>query len=232
MAASYIRTVRAEQPEGPYLLGGMCAGGLIAFEMARQLMAQGAQVGRVLMMDSATPNAERVGGGAVRSSRLREAIMSARRGRGFVGGTLAVGGVFVRKLLGVVSYELTRRRALAIDRRRMQTLRRVLADGTEWPASLPGLDFRTIYNHAESAYRPARAPIPSLLIRATEGVGSDVPYVRVFKDPTLGWAPIVDDLVVVDVEGGHASMLQEPQAASLVGAILPHLQASDARAAA
>ena len=36
MAASYVKTVRAEQPDGPYLLGGMCAGGLIAFEMARQ----------------------------------------------------------------------------------------------------------------------------------------------------------------------------------------------------
>ena len=71
-----------------------------------------------------------------------------------------------------------------------------------------------------------------MLIRATSGSGSDIPYVQVFKDPTLGWAPFVRDLVVVDVEGGHASMLQEPQAASLVGAILPHVVGPTVRAAA
>ena len=71
-----------------------------------------------------------------------------------------------------------------------------------------------------------------MLIRATEGSGSDVPYVKVFKDPSLGWAPVSRDLVVVDVEGGHASMLQEPQAASLASAILPHLAGPRMQAAA
>ena len=41
MAAAHITTLRQIQPEGPYLLGGWCNGGLIAYEMARQLNAQG-----------------------------------------------------------------------------------------------------------------------------------------------------------------------------------------------
>jgi hypothetical protein len=41
LAAAYIESMRAIQPEGPYLLGGFCGGCLIAFEMARQLQAQG-----------------------------------------------------------------------------------------------------------------------------------------------------------------------------------------------
>ena len=233
MAASYVKAVRAEQPEGPYLLGGMCAGGLIAFEMARQLKAQGSSVERVLIMDSATPQAQRIGGAAAqRSSRLREAVDAARRGRGAIAGAVAALGVVARKVASVLSYEIEVRRARALDRKRMATLREVLASDREWPASLPGLDFRTIYNHAENAYRPVPSDVPSLLIRATEGVGSDVPYVKLFKDPSLGWAPIVSDLLVVDVEGGHASMLQEPQAASLVAAILPHVAGAPVRAAA
>jgi FkbH-like protein len=224
MAESYVRTVRAEQPAGPYLLGGMCAGGLIAFEMARQLQACGAAVERVLMMDSAMPHAPRRDiVTAQRSSRLREAMTSARQGRGAVGGAVAVLGVVGRKIAGVLSYEIDKLRAQARDRRRLDTLRRVLADGGEWPASLPGLDFRAIYNHAEDAYRPTRSSVPALLIRATEGSGNDIPYVQVFKEPDLGWGPIASDLIVVDVEGGHASMLQEPQAASLLAAILPHV---------
>ena len=224
MAASYVKTVRAEQPEGPYLLGGMCAGGLIAFEMARQLQASGAVVERVLMMDSATPQAQRRDVvTAQRSSRLREAVAAARAGRGAVGGALAAAGVVARKVAGVVSYEIGRRRAQARDRRRLETLRRVLAEGGEWPAAEPSLDFRAIYNHAEHAYRPPPSEVAALLIRATAGSGNDMPYVQVFKDPALGWAGVVRDLAVVDVDGGHASMLQEPQVASLATAILPHV---------
>ena len=41
IAASHVAAIRAFQPEGPYFLGGFCAGGLLAFEMARQLRAEG-----------------------------------------------------------------------------------------------------------------------------------------------------------------------------------------------
>ena len=71
-----------------------------------------------------------------------------------------------------------------------------------------------------------------MLLRATAGSGDDIPYREVFLDPVLGWTGIARDLVVVDVEGGHASMLQEPQAAALARAILPHLAKPAMRAAA
>ena len=233
MAAAYVKTVRAEQPEGPYLLGGMCAGGLIAFEMARQLQAAGQAVERVIMMDSATPQAERRGiENAQRSSRLREAVAAAREGRGAVGGAFAAVGIVARKIAGLVSWQIRNRREQAQDRHRLATLRQVLASGGEWPESLPSLDFRAIYNHAEHAYQPPPSAVAALLLRATEGSGNDVPYVQVFKDPALGWSGVVRDLVVVDVEGGHASMLQEPQAASLAGAILPHVVGPSVKAAA
>lgn len=233
MAASYVKTVRAEQPDGPYLLGGMCAGGLIAFEMARQLQADGAVVERVLMMDSATPQAERRDiENAQRSSRLREAVAAARAGRGAVAGLVAAAGVVARKVGGRIEWELRKRRMQSDDDRRLATLRQVLAGQGEWPASEPSLDFRAIYNHAEHAYRPPPSAISAVLLRATAGSGNDIPYREVFADPTLGWAGVARDLVVVDVEGGHASMLQEPQAASLASAILPHLAGQPMRAAA
>jgi len=233
MAAAYVKTVRAEQPDGPYLLGGMCAGGLIAFEMARQLQAAGAVVEPVLMMDSATPQAlRRDVENAQRSSRLREAVAAARAGRGALGGLVAAAGVVARKVAGRIAWELHKRRSQSGDDRRLATLRQVLAGNGEWPAAEPSLDFRAIYNYAEHAYRPPPSAISAVLLRASAGTGNDMPYREVFADPTLGWADVARDLVVVDVEGGHASMLQEPQAASLAGAILPYVAGQPMRAAA
>lgn len=51
MAAAQIRTIRAIQPEGPYLLGGFCNGGVIAYEIARQLEASGQTVALLLLID-------------------------------------------------------------------------------------------------------------------------------------------------------------------------------------
>jgi natural product biosynthesis luciferase-like monooxygenase protein len=52
LAALYLEEVRAVQPEGPYFLGGFCFGGIVAFEMARQLEAQKQQVGVVVLLDT------------------------------------------------------------------------------------------------------------------------------------------------------------------------------------
>ena len=49
---SYVEILRAFQPEGPYLLGGMCEGALIAFVMTRQLEAAGQEVAFLGMMDA------------------------------------------------------------------------------------------------------------------------------------------------------------------------------------
>ena len=51
MAAAYIKSMRAVQPEGPYLLGGFCAGGLIAYEIAQQLRAEGQAVDLLVLID-------------------------------------------------------------------------------------------------------------------------------------------------------------------------------------
>jgi thioesterase domain-containing protein len=53
MAADHVRTLRAVQPHGPYRLGGFCGGGLVAFEMARQLHAAGERVEFLALVDAA-----------------------------------------------------------------------------------------------------------------------------------------------------------------------------------
>ena len=52
LARDYIRAMRGVQAQGPYLLGGMCLGAHIAFEMARQLDAQGQKVSLLAIFDT------------------------------------------------------------------------------------------------------------------------------------------------------------------------------------
>jgi fengycin family lipopeptide synthetase B len=55
MAAAHLQSLRAVQPEGPYLLGGFCNGGLVAYEMARQLRAAGQRVDLLVLIVPAYP---------------------------------------------------------------------------------------------------------------------------------------------------------------------------------
>jgi thioesterase domain-containing protein/acyl carrier protein len=52
MAADYVEQIRTVQPEGPYHLLGLCAGGEIVHEMAVQLQAAGERVELLAMLDS------------------------------------------------------------------------------------------------------------------------------------------------------------------------------------
>lgn len=55
MASRYVTEMRSVQPEGPYVLGGMCLGGVVAFEMARQLHTQGQEIRLLVLLDSPCP---------------------------------------------------------------------------------------------------------------------------------------------------------------------------------
>jgi amino acid adenylation domain-containing protein len=52
MAATYVAAVREIQPRGPYQLGGWSVGGLVALEMAQQLLAQGESINILALLDT------------------------------------------------------------------------------------------------------------------------------------------------------------------------------------
>jgi thioesterase domain-containing protein len=51
LAARYVAEVLAAQPEGPYHLAGVCTGGFVVYEMARQLSTKGKDVGVLALLD-------------------------------------------------------------------------------------------------------------------------------------------------------------------------------------
>jgi amino acid adenylation domain-containing protein len=55
MAALYLQEIQTLQPQGPYFLAGYSFGGLVAFEIARQLQAQGHSIAFLALIDTVCP---------------------------------------------------------------------------------------------------------------------------------------------------------------------------------
>jgi thioesterase domain-containing protein len=51
ISATYLSEIRQVQPTGPYHFLGFSAGGLISFEMARQLLAVGETIGNLTLVE-------------------------------------------------------------------------------------------------------------------------------------------------------------------------------------
>jgi thioesterase domain-containing protein len=52
MAAAHLAALRAVRPKGPYVIGGFCVGGLVAYELAQQIEASGESVEMLLIIDA------------------------------------------------------------------------------------------------------------------------------------------------------------------------------------
>ena len=69
MAATHLNALRAVRPKGPYVIGGFCIGGLVAYELAQQIKAGGDEVEMLLIIDAAPED------GALRAVRKLSAAL-------------------------------------------------------------------------------------------------------------------------------------------------------------
>jgi FkbH-like protein len=229
MAKFYIDQMRGRQPRGPYLLGGLCAGGVIAYEMASQLKSAGEAVQLVALFDAAKPRArKRAGRIAKQRARRLEAVFAGIRGEHGV----SVARLYASlkqasgKLVNALAWEVSSRARRLATRARFRVLHRTLEGGHRWPSIVPELTVREIYDSAEARYFPrALSDAGIMLLRAQSGDSDDQPYREVYADETFEWRSVAQDIAVVDVKGGHSSMLQEPFVESLVKALAPKVAA-------
>jgi thioesterase domain-containing protein/acyl carrier protein len=228
MARTYLKHVRARQPHGPYLLAGLCAGGVIAFEMSAQLEAVGERAERVFIMDAVEPLA-----------RPRSFGTSKRRLNRLLGGLAAPDGgaaplrvarglgTALRKAWNMTRYETSRTFKQAYSRYRLRLLWRVVNQARPWPSHVASLGVREIYMSARARYAPEPLNAGSFVImKAAVGADADEPAFYQFDDPSLGWGRVVkSELLVVDVNGGHSSMLQSPHVGCLAQQFIDLIEA-------
>ena len=227
MAAFHIASIRRIQGRGPYLIGGLCAGGLIAYEMARQLERAGDSVAMVALMDVADVAAK---GRPLRlaKQRLTRLASTFDQGKGDSKARRAARVVrtIARKAGNFARYAIESRTQMIRDQTRMRLFRLHLKLGLRMPSYLRLIPVRTVYNDAKSRYQPT-SPVGCelLLLRASGGSGDDEAYANRYADPLMGWnARTTQGVRAVDVPGGHSSMLQEPHVQAVSEHITKHIE--------
>jgi amino acid adenylation domain-containing protein len=194
MAAHYLQEMRAVQPAGPYLLGGYCFGGIVAFEMAQRLREQGEEVGLLVLFNAPSPPYIRRHQGRVMVLKVvpqppaatAEKLSLLRKGRRILGELYR--GVRRR-------YRRTVREARVVWHRRRHI---------PVPEDLRELFFVRTNQWAELHYRPQVYPGPMVLFRATD----------IYHEPDLGWGPLVKAGVEIhEIPGTHLNqrtIMSEP----------------------
>lgn len=56
IASCHMRKIQTTQPNGPYVIGGLCVGSILAYEIASQLKEQGQIVSLLIMLDAPNPS--------------------------------------------------------------------------------------------------------------------------------------------------------------------------------
>jgi len=201
MAEQNLRRLVEFQPQGPYLLGGYCGGGHIAYETARQMAEKGLEVGVVILVDAWV-------------LRQLEWLRTAVRCAGWLA---RLGGPAEARL-----YERLRsysRRFMRNYRRGMPTLlgallrvaRRDLLPclGIPRQASLAGRTIDTLYEDMPDAqrltaivnYRP-KPYAGRVVLLASEWLKR-----HYLADGAAGWGRLAPRLEVFEVPGNHLSCL-------------------------
>jgi thioesterase domain-containing protein len=195
---------------------------VLSFEMARQLEARGERLGFVGIMDGAAPGTPQIRGryAKARLSRLKT-LLSGFDAQSPVRSTMTTVAALAEKTVNVVRYEA----GMAILQRtsnvRVRLAHQLASMGVEDPTRiLAGLTVAEIYDLAEAAYGPKPLEAPVVLFKATSGEGHDLPHSAKFEGHDLGWGKwCTRGVEVIDVPGGHSSMLQDDRAEVLADRI-------------
>ncbi|MBZ4419892.1 non-ribosomal peptide synthase/polyketide synthase [Myxococcus sp. RHSTA-1-4] len=207
LARRYVEAVRAVRPEGPYVLGGWSMGGVVAFEMARELERQGQRVELLVLLDSFAPADE---------VPVREPE-----------GALLLAGMAM-DLARTAGMEPTLRPELLADLSEDEQLARVARHAREagWlPPEVEEADLRAWRDvmranmRAFAAYQPGDYGGPVLLLRAKDTKRAHA------VDATHGWSRWVKSrLTVRDVPGDHYSVLRAPHVDTLAARLAEYLE--------
>ena len=192
-AARFCAAIRSLRPEGPYLLGGHCYGGIVAFEIARQLVAGGQDVGLLALFEVPTPGYPKVVRHWKRYVRHSATLFST-----LVDRKSHVDFSQVRSHLGVWR-KLFRRKRQALTRRAL-----VSAGMQAVVEPIERVEFRN--ERAGRAYAPGK-----LNCKVVHFLAADEPHSTVIlDDPRLGWRDVTGPGFSVRKVPGRADAIFKP----------------------
>ncbi|GGM45946.1 hypothetical protein GCM10012275_16200 [Longimycelium tulufanense] len=219
VAARYLELVREIQPTGPYHVGGWSFGGVVAYEMARQLTAAGESVAIVALFDTALPLREmpRITDQERTAHWLMRVVhyLSATFGHPIQLAVDQVAGLPEAEQLDALAEACTKAGLIASDTNRTM-LRALYSNYTRSSA---------LARH----YTPQPYDGPVVLYQGEEPMpdeASDPEHNR--THPTFGWSEVCPNLEVVPVPGNHMTLMNQPNVEIVVRHLRPRLVAGRA----
>jgi thioesterase domain-containing protein len=192
MASLYIEAMRTVQPVGPYLIGGWSMGGVVAFEMARQLEAQGEMVSLLVLIDVRAP----VHQGELTEEDDMTSVINFGQHLGLP--------------LERINISLDHFLSLGADERLAYVMEEAKGAGLI-PAAITLSQVRRLFEvfkangAAMNNYMPGMARCRIALLKASEPINYTLP------EPAMGWEGLTEDGVeVTEVPGNHFTMIREP----------------------
>jgi len=199
LAVRYVAEMRAVQPSGPYRIAGHSFGGLVAYEMAVEIIRQGEVVDMVGIFDTGCPTYYRA---LPLTERMRMRIIH-----------LVEVATGYAKLLATGRFEKLRVRLTdSADNyaRKIKWRLRRLGGGAPSAAQRDIEDYLSEFTQIGRRYTPPKLAAGIVLFHATKRGW------EYRSNPTLGWELVVEDGISVRyVPGTHESIMLPPHAESL-----------------
>jgi amino acid adenylation domain-containing protein len=201
MAACYIKAMLEIQPGGPYILGGWSMGGVVAFEMARQLRTQGRDVALLVLIDA---KIWREGSAA----KLSEAVLLV---------SFAIESGLPPHDLNLA--KLKRGELMHYLTDRAKNLGLIQSD-----LDVEQLDrFFEIYKNnvqASRDYVPHALPVRGTLFKASEYSP------EINREVTDDWTKLLSEIITHEVPGDHFTMMEEPYVRILASLLNSDIEAA------
>jgi thioesterase domain-containing protein len=187
------------QPQGPYQLGGFCFGGVLAYEMARQLTTAGETVSLLAALESAPPNVHAAHrDAAYRIENVYENV------RDFMAQPATAKMNFVRSKAQKLRQKLARHKNPAEEKPPQLA---DLIDMSKYPKDY--VKYAETHWKALESYKPGNYEGTIHLFRARKQPLRSV-------DPSLGWQTLAPGRVKITViPGTHETMVQDPNVQTL-----------------
>ncbi len=215
MASHYIESIQTERPEGPYIIGGYSFGGVVAYEMCRQLTAQGKNVEKLILIDSFMPNTDTFNAIDISNVEVDNFDVMA---------LLLVANNFGRRFKIDAELKLEHVDGMPLNKQ-IDVVSRFLQTGKT------NLNYHEIYQLVENNYntiltnndallsyqpKPLADSVEVLMFHATQGfIAKDniygMPEVRInVEDRANGFTPYVNgSMNIIDVEADHYSICHD-----------------------
>jgi thioesterase domain-containing protein len=188
--ASHVKkAIRQFQPRGPYFLGGWCLYGVLMYEVARQMTAEGDEVALLVMIDSPNLAYDRglatVGRVTARLQKMQFHVQEMSRTR-------------ASKIPIFLKHQISIARLQARVRRDQKEVSR------DTPVVAPDQEFDWAFQIASRNYDPPSYTGRVVILQTIERPSG--------RHWDLGnrWGHLIAQLEVIDVPAGHAEMFHEP----------------------